>query len=113
MKSFWKSVPYYGTVGIVVLCALSVAAENVSKSSASSPATAQNITMNDIPTAQIMKKVGEFASRALWMRKGRLIFPTGTVLTLAPKITVPAFRKKPFAGGLNSDFQATWFFYSK
>lgn len=118
-----KSVPF-GTLCCIIASTVSLTAAINSESepsarrlltSASSPAISQNMTvLDDVhATGEIMKKVGEFASRAMWVRKGRLVFPTGTILTLAPKITVPAFRRKAFKGGLNSDFQATWYFYSK
>ncbi|CAL8070919.1 unnamed protein product [Orchesella dallaii] len=53
----------------------------------------------------LMKRAGEFASRALWMNRGKLIFPKGTIIVLTPQITIPGFRKKPYKGGLNSDIQ--------
>lgn len=64
-------------------------------------------------TGEILKRVGEFSSRVLWVRKGKFILPAGTILTLAPKITVPAFRQKAYKGGLNSDIQASIYLYGK
>ncbi|ODM98611.1 hypothetical protein Ocin01_08071 [Orchesella cincta] len=71
--------------------------------------------LNANVTGQLMKRAGQFAnqfaSRALWMRKGKLVFPAGTLLSVAPKVTVPAFRRKAFNGGLNSDLQFAWYLY--
>lgn len=112
MKVFQTTV-LYGTVLIGAVCIWSTVTAVKSQNSPAVASTLNQTFLNEIPTGEILKKVGEFASRTLWVRKGKLILPTGTILTLAPKITVPAFRRKAFAGGLNSDFQATWFFYSK
>lgn len=80
----------------------------------------ENVTENSVPITwdqsdkEFVKKAGEFASKMLWMNKRRkFVLPKGTIPTIAPKITLPAFRHKPYDGGLNSDIQASWYFYSE
>lgn len=64
--------------------------------------------------ANFLNGISQVSKRLLWMNKRRkFVLPTGTVLTVAPKITLPVFRNKPFNGGLNSDIQASWYFYSE
>jgi len=101
---------------LVVFCVIvSVSSRNVKEFEEKLEQLSANQTqtvLSDLKVAgEVMKRVGEITSRALWVKRRKLVFPTGTVLTLAPKITVPAFRRKPFKGGLNSDIQATMFFY--
>jgi len=65
---------------------------------------------------KFVHKVGDFANRMLWLTHDRkFMLPNGTLLTIAPSITIPVFRpnQKPFKGGLNSDIKASWYFYSK
>ncbi|CAL8070921.1 unnamed protein product [Orchesella dallaii] len=56
-------------------------------------------------TGEVVKKSGEFSNRALWVHKGKFVFPAGTTIVLTPQITIPAFRKRPFNKGLQSDIQ--------
>ncbi|ODM90904.1 hypothetical protein Ocin01_15779 [Orchesella cincta] len=60
---------------------------------------------------KLFNQTAEFASRALWVHKGKFVFPAGTTIVLTPLITIPAFRRKPFNGGLNSDIQLSFPMY--
>jgi len=65
---------------------------------------------------EFIEAADNFASRMIYMTHNRkFTVPNGTLLTIAPAITIPVFRpnQKPFGGGLNSDIKASWYFYSK
>ncbi|CAL8093253.1 unnamed protein product [Orchesella dallaii] len=111
------TAPFGGVVVVfALLCVVTVSSFNARKFVEAISDNQTAITnLNANVTGQLMKRAGEFANqfahRALWMREGRFVLPAGTLFSIAPKITVPAFRRKAFKGGLNSDIQLAWFFY--